>query len=52
MDKNAMVIDPLNLLVGFVALVGALAFFINQPNYGLVLIVISTLIEAISRLIK
>jgi len=50
-NKKAMV-EPLNLLIGFVALLGAVAFFINQPNYGLILIVISTLIEALQRVIK
>jgi len=51
MNKKAM-IEPMNLLIGFVAFLGAAAFFINQPNYGLVLVVISTLIEALQRIIK
>lgn len=45
-------IDPLNIMIGGVALIGALAFFINQPNYGLVFLIISTLIEAITRIVK
>ena len=51
MNKKA-VIDPINLMIGFVALVGVISFFINQPNYGLVFLIISTLIEAITRIVK
>lgn len=46
------VIDPVSMIIGFVALVGAVSFFVNQPNYGLVLLIISTLIEAITRIVK
>ena len=45
-------IDPLNLIIGFIALMGVISFFINKPNYGLVFIIISTLIEAITRIVK
>jgi len=51
MAKTFM-IDPMSIIIGFVALIGAISFFINQPNYGLVFLIISTLIEAISRLVK
>ena len=46
------VLDPINLMIGIVALVGVISFFINQPNYGLVFLIISTLIEAITRIVK
>jgi len=45
-------IDPINIMVGLVALAGVIAFFINQPNYGLVFLIVSTLIEALSRVLK
>lgn len=51
MNKKAMV-EPVNIIIGIVALVGVISFFINQPNYGLVFLIISTLIEAITRLVK
>ena len=51
MDKKA-VIDPINLLVAIVALIGAGSFLLNLPNYGLILLIISTLIEAIARVMK
>lgn len=52
MNKQGFVFDPINGIIGFVALMGVISFFINQPNYGLVLLIISTLIEAITRLVK
>jgi len=52
MNDKRGAIEPLNIMIGFVALVGAFAFFINQTGYGLVLIIISTLIEAIARMVK
>lgn len=52
MKNKKGAIEPINLLIAFVAIVGAVAFMINQANYGLVLLVISTLIEAIARLVR
>ncbi len=51
MNKKG-ILDPINILICIIALLGAIAFFINQPNYGLVLLIISTLVEAIARLVK
>ena len=51
MNKKA-VLDPLNLIIGFVALVGAVLIMINRVDYGLVLLIISTLIESMQRLFK
>ncbi len=52
MKNKRGIIEPINLLIAFVAIIGAVAFIINQANYGLVLLIISTLIEAIARLVK
>lgn len=51
MDKKAS-IEPINLMIAFVAIVGAIAFIINKSDFGLVLLIISTLIEAIARMVK
>lgn len=45
-------VESLNLLIGFVALVGAILIMVNQVNFGLILLIISTLIEAIQRVFK
>jgi hypothetical protein len=45
-------LEPINLIMGFVALVGAILIIFNQVNYGLILLVISTLIEAIQRVFR
>jgi hypothetical protein len=50
-NKKA-VIEPINLIIAFVAFVGVVSFLANQPNYGLVFLIISTLIEAIARLVR
>ena len=52
MAKKLFTIDSINLLIAFIAFVGVFAFIINQPNYGLILLIISTLIDAITRVIK
>ena len=52
MDKKAFVIDPINLIIALVALIGVISFVINQPNYGLIFLIMSTLIEAITRIVK
>lgn len=45
-------IDPLNIIMGLVALVGGLLIIVNKGDYGLILLIIATLIEAISRMVK
>ena len=50
-NKKALV-DPVNLIMGFVAIVGAVLILVNQVNYGLLLLIIATLIEAMQRLFK
>ncbi len=51
MNKKAM-IDPLNLIMGFVAILGAILIIVNRADYGLILLIIATLIEALTRIIK
>lgn len=45
-------IDPLNLIMGAVALVGGILIIVNKGDYGLILLIIATLIEALSRIVK
>lgn len=44
------VIEPLNLIMGVVALVGGVLIMVNKGDYGLILLIIATLIEAIARM--
>ncbi|MEK6848166.1 MAG: hypothetical protein AABX65_00860 [Nanoarchaeota archaeon] len=45
-------IEPLNFIMGFVAIMGAVLIITNRGDYGLILLIIATLIEAISRVLK
>ena len=45
-------IEPINLIMGFVALTGAVLIIINKGDYGLILLIIATLIEAIARVLR
>ena len=45
-------IDPLNVIMGVVALVGGILIIFNKGDYGLILLIIATLIEALSRMVK
>ena len=51
MDEKGM-IDPLNVIMGLVALVGGILIIFNKGDYGLILLIIATLIEALSRMVK
>ena len=51
MNKRANV-EPINLIIGFVAIVGAVLIIVNKGDYGLILLIIATLIEAIARVLK
>lgn len=51
MNRKAAV-DPLNLIIGLVAILGAVLIIFNQQNYGIILLVIATLIESISRVLR
>ena len=51
MDKKGL-LDPINLVMGFVAILGAILIIINKADYGLILLIIATLIEALQRIIR
>jgi len=50
-DKRGL-IEPLNLITAFVAIMGAVLIIFNRGDYGLILLIIATLIESISRVMK
>lgn len=45
-------IEPLNLIMGAVAILGAVLIMINRGDYGLILLIIATLIESLARVVK
>ena len=51
-SRKGVVMEPLNLIMGFVAILGAVLIIFCQGNYGLILLIITTLIEALARVIK
>jgi len=51
-NKKGTMFTPLSMIMGFVALTGAVLMIIGNGNYGLILLIIATLIEAMSRVIK
>ena len=51
MNKRA-VIEPLNIIMGVVAIFGAILIIFNKGDFGLILLIIASLIEAIARLVK
>jgi len=52
MNKKASILEPINLIMGAVAILGAVLIIIGQGNYGLIALIIATLIEAIQRVVK
>jgi hypothetical protein len=52
MNKKALSFEPMNLIMGAVAILGAALIIIGQGNYGLIALIIATLIEAIQRVVK
>ena len=50
--KQENLLDPINVIMGILAIVGAILIIIGQGNYGLIFLVITTLIGAIMRLFK
>jgi len=44
--------EPFNLMMGLVAILGAVLIIMNKSNYGLIVLIIATLMEAISRVTK
>lgn len=51
-DKRGFTIEPINVIIAVVALLGASLILIGQGNYGLIALIIATLIEALQRVIK
>ena len=51
MNKRGAV-EPLNLIMGAVAVMGGLLILVNKGDYGLIFLIIATLIEAIARVVK
>ncbi|MFW5847167.1 MAG: hypothetical protein ACOCUU_03350 [Nanoarchaeota archaeon] len=49
-SKRAMT-DPLQLITGIVVIVGGLLYLLNKGNWGLVVVSIGLLIEAMKKLI-
>ena len=47
-----MQIEPINIIMGLVAMLGAVLILIGQGNYGLIVLIIATLIEASQRVVK
>lgn len=45
-------IEPINLIMGIVAIAGAVLIMLNRGDFGLILLIIATLIEAIERVMK
>lgn len=52
MLNNKAVVEPMDLIMGFVAILGAIFIIINKVDYGLILLIIATLIEALARVVK
>ncbi len=51
MDEKGA-IEPINLIMGFVAIIGAILIIVNKGDYGLIMLIIATLIEALTRVLK
>jgi len=52
MVNRKAIIDPINIIMGIVAIVGAVFIILNKVDYGLIMLIIATLIEALTRIIK
>ena len=50
-NKKAM-IDPLQIIVGVTVIVGGFLYLINKGNWGLVVVSIGLLMEAMKNIIK
>ncbi len=46
------IIEPINVIMGFVAIIGAVFIIVNKVDYGLIMLIIATLIEALTRVMK
>lgn len=52
MNKKAVILEPLNLIMASVALLGAVLILIGKGDYGLIALIIATLFEAMGRVLK
>lgn len=51
MNKRG-VIDPINLIMASIAILGAVLILIGRGDYGLIALIIATLFEAMGRVLK
>ena len=52
MNKKAFSIEPMNAIMALVAILGAVLILIGKGDYGLIALIIATLIESLVRVIK
>lgn len=52
MNNQGFSIEPLNLIMGFIAILGAVLILIGKGDYGLIVLIIATLFEAMARVLK
>lgn len=52
MNRKAITIEPLSLIMGTIAFLGAVLILIGKGDYGLIALIIATLFEAMSRVLK
>jgi len=46
------IIEPMNVIMGILAIAGAILIILGYGNYGLIFLIFTTLIEAIMRVMK
>ena len=51
MKSKKAVIDPLQLIVGVVVILGGILYLLNKGNWGLVVVSIGLLMEAMKKII-
>ena len=51
MNRKAS-IEPINIIMALVAMLGAVLILIGKGDYGLIALIIATLFEAMGRIIK
>ncbi len=51
-NKRGIVTDPIHLIVGILAIAGGLLYLINYGSWGLIVILIGLLMEALKQVLK
>jgi hypothetical protein len=51
MNRKAMV-EPIHLIVGVLAILGGVLYLLNKGNWGLIVVSIGLLMEAIKQVVK